>query len=148
MLIEYGTNEAFHDSLELAEYAVEFPQRLRTIRQMVPDAAVIVVGPPDANRLPNGCRTDRLTGNDFPCAPLSPSDEADYRARYRSQNTESRYCHWHTPPNLRAVREIQRAAAQRQGVYFWDWSQVMGGECGTFRWSMAEPPLAHGDRST
>ena len=58
---------------------------------------------------------------------------------------EGEACRWHPPPNLAMVREVQRAAAAREGLYFWDWSEVMGGECGIHAWSQLEPPMAWND---
>ena len=50
-----------------------------------------------------------------------------------------------------AGRAGRRAAAvvvwpRREGAYFYDWSQVMGGRCGMHKWAKADPALAFTDR--
>ena len=49
------------------------------------------------------------------------------------------------PRNLAPVREAQRREAERAGLYFWDWSEAMGGRCAMAEWSAASPPLAAAD---
>lgn len=127
IVVAYGTNEGFHDRLEPEAYEAAFASRLAALRQAAPRAAVLVVGPPDANRLQPGCAA-------APPGCVPPD------APGRDQ------CRWHTPPNLAMVRETQRRVAVSLGAEFWDWSKVMGGVCGTHRWATAEPPLAYPDR--
>ena len=123
VVLAYGTNEGFDDGLDAAAYARGFAARLAALRAAAPNAAILVVGPPDANRLPGGC--DRAGAT---CA-------VDGSAQ----------CRWAPPPNLAVVRTLQAEAAARQGAHFWDWSAVMGGACGTHRWTAADPPLAYDD---
>lgn len=49
------------------------------------------------------------------------------------------------PRNLAPVREAQRRVAERQNLFFWDWSEAMGGRCKMAEWSAASPPLAAAD---
>ena len=126
IVVAYGTNEGFHDSLDPAAYEAAFAERLASLRRLAPRSALLVVGPPDANRLAQGCGT-AVAG----CDPLGAA--------------EPDRCRWHVPPNLAMVREAQRRTADRLGARFWDWSAVMGGDCGTHRWATAEPPLAYAD---
>ncbi len=125
IVLAYGTNEGFDDTLEASAYANRFAARLVALRAAAPNAALLVVGPPDANRLPRGCDRDGAA-----CAPTG---------------ADAGQCRWTPPSNLAVVRDLQRQASARQGAYFWDWSTVMGGACGTHRWTTANPPLAHGD---
>ena len=53
---------------------------------------------------------------------------------------------WHAPPRLSDVRAALARVAQKTGARFWDWSTVMGGECGIHAWANATPPLAASDR--
>ncbi len=140
IVLAYGTNEGFNDDLTREEYTADFRTRLRALRQAAPNAAIVVAGPPDANRLPRGCN-----GESYSCGPVEAGEVASYEELYRSRNTDSRYCRWHPPPNLDVVRQVQRSVAAAEGAYFWDWSQVMGGTCGTHRWAVGEPSLAYGD---
>jgi hypothetical protein len=45
------------------------------------------------------------------------------------------------PPGIALVRDAERAVAQREGWYFWDWQAAMGGPCAADRWARATPPL-------
>ena len=126
VVLAYGTNEGFDDGLDTAAYARGFAARLAALRAAAPGAAILVVGPPDANRLPGGCRRDGAA-----CTPAASDGSAQ--------------CRWSPPPNLAVVRSLQAEAAARHGAHFWDWSAVMGGACGAHRWATADPPLAHGD---
>src|SRR5690606_16177218 len=110
-----------------------------------PNAAILVVGPPDGNRLPRGCRDDGVPDRTFPCAPLNAAETANYAERFGAADPPPQSCRWHPPPNLQTVRDVQRQAAAANGWFFWDWSRVMGGSCGIHRWAEASPPLAYPD---
>lgn len=146
VILAYGTNEAFHGDLDLGAYAARVDRQLDLVEQAVPDAAILVIGPPDANRLPRGCWGDSLReiALDFPCAPLTAPERADY-ARLFGDRASEPVCRWHPPPALAPVREILRQAAMAHGHLFWDWSTAMEGACGTHRWAAADPPLAFFD---
>jgi len=141
IVLAYGTNEAFHDDLTRGEYERDFAARLSFLEIAAPGAAILVVGPPDANRLPRGCTGNGREPLDFSCAPLTPAEAAGYGDLAGSEAL----CRWHPPPNLEVVREVQRRIASQRGHYFWDWSAVMGGACGTHDWAAAQPPLAFPD---
>jgi hypothetical protein len=79
----------------------------------------------------------------FACAPLSPSEIADYNALVAEHNPE--LARWYPPVNLGVVREAQRQAAAAEGVAFWDWSARMGGPCSAHHLSQADPRLVRGD---
>ncbi len=148
IILAYGTNEAFHPDVTRDGYAAEFTARLRFIEQAAPGASILVIGPPDADRLPDGCRGGGRGRparglNDFSCAPLSAAESANYYAFLSRPSAET--CRWHPPPALAMVREAQRSVTQARGHVFWDWSQVMGGACGTHNWAIANPPLAFED---
>lgn len=144
IVVAYGTNEGFHDPLTRERYAVDVERRLKQIRAAAPQASIVVMGPPDANRFPAGCPPARKQQALKLCKPLSGAEREDYAARFQARLAPDS-CRWHTPPNLAMVRQVQRSAAAAQGLYFWDWSQVMGGECGMHDWVMRDPPLAMDD---
>ncbi|MEO3433371.1 GDSL-type esterase/lipase family protein [Inquilinus sp. CAU 1745] len=126
VILVYGTNEGFNDGLDPAAYQRDFAARLDFLKRAAPGAAFLVVGPPDGNRLPEGCARE---GQPFSCTPEAAAGS----------------CAWSPPPMLDEVRAIQRQAALEQRAYYWDWSQVMGGVCGTHRWTRLDPPLTYGD---
>jgi lysophospholipase L1-like esterase len=122
LVVAFGTNEGFEDSLDLARYAARFRAAVAELARLARGAPVLVLGPPDGNRLPPGCAKD--------AAACGSRDNV---------------CAWAEPRNLAAVRDIQRRAARRHGWAFWDWSAAMGGRCGIDRWLGRDPPLAMPD---
>ena len=145
VVLAFGTNEAFHNDLTAAEYRADFAARLAYVERAAPGTAILVVGPPDANRLPQACRgSGEPDPADLSCRPLSDSEVSAYDRLFGARAAGDA-CRWHPPPNLETVRTIQREVALSQGHHFWDWSQVMGGACGTHGWVRAEPSLAFSD---
>ncbi|MGD9830150.1 MAG: GDSL-type esterase/lipase family protein [Hyphomicrobiaceae bacterium] len=142
LILAFGTNEGFGSLAGLAGYARMFEQRLARLRRAAPDMSVVVLGPPDANRLPSYCDAARAQADARRCQPLTPEEMRDYDALIAARNP--RLCHWHTPPGLALVRRAQRQAAQRQGALFIDWAELQGGLCGADAW--ARRGLAAKDR--
>jgi lysophospholipase L1-like esterase len=50
VIVAYGTNEAFDSDFKAALYAQNFAHVLASIRHAAPNAAILVVGPPDSQR--------------------------------------------------------------------------------------------------
>lgn len=48
VILEYGTNEAFNDTLDRDDYKRQLVKSIRTIRQQLPNAAILLMSPPDA----------------------------------------------------------------------------------------------------
>lgn len=48
-------------------------------------------------------------------------------------------------PNIRAIRDAQRKAAERSGALFWDAWESMGGPGSILRWYIHRPPLSSRD---
>lgn len=57
VILAYGTNEAFNDTLNLNDYRSLLQQRIRQIRREMPDAVILLVGPSDSmkDRSGNSC---------------------------------------------------------------------------------------------
>ena len=144
IILAYGTNEGFHDDLEQAAYAADFAAQLAYLERAAPDAAILVVGPPDANRLPRACDGERNDPAAFACAPLSAAEIGGYDDLFGT-GAAGDACRWHPPPNLEVVRQVQRDITRARGHAFWDWSTVMNGACGVHEWAAADPPLAFPD---
>lgn len=117
IVVAYGTNEGFKDGLELGAYEAAFGARLRALRAAAPEASVIVLGPMDGER----ARRRRV-----------PEGVACDRK-------------WAVPPNLGAVRAVERNAAAETGAWWFDWSGPMGGTCGMAKWVGRVPPLGMPD---
>ncbi|MFD2265087.1 GDSL-type esterase/lipase family protein [Lacibacterium aquatile] len=126
IVLAFGTNEGFGNRLVEADYEAAFEGRIKYLKSAAPNADIIVVGPPDANRVAS------LKG----CTP----------ARAKGWAANERGCAWVTPANVAVVRGMQKKVAERQGLRFWDWSLVMGGAGGAQRWTETNPPLMHTDR--
>lgn len=138
IILAYGTNEGYHDDLDLQAYAAKFRAYLSFLRQNAPKAAILIIGPPDANRLPDYCKEREGRG----CLPLSQYEENNYQRLTRQKSAQ--LCRWHAPPMLERVREIQRKITREEGFYFWDWAKLMG-KCGAHVWRQRSPALVHKD---
>ena len=123
VVLAFGTNEGFNDGLDLARYTERYRTVLHKIRESLPQARVIVVGPPDGNRLPGRCKGE---GAAAACKP--PGGDAGA-------------CAWSTPPMLDKVREAQRRIASEDGLTFWNWGEITPGACGAHTLVNATPHL-------
>jgi lysophospholipase L1-like esterase len=119
LIVAFGTNEGFDDTLDTARYAARFHTNIDSLRR-ASGAPVLILGPPDGNRVERGCTST-------PCQDGGDS------------------CAWHAPAKLAAVRDIQRRVAAKQGWAYWDWFGAMGGACSIDRMTTADPPLAMHD---
>jgi lysophospholipase L1-like esterase len=142
LVLGYGTEESFEDTLNIREYETKVTRMLGTLRQAAPGASLLVIGPPDVARLPNFASGTNRTASDV-CRALSPQERANYAQRVR--NGDLRLARWHPPIRLEDVRQALRRAAAANQAYFWDWSKMMGGTCGIHAWVHSEPPLAAND---
>ncbi|MBV8890336.1 MAG: hypothetical protein JO267_01820 [Alphaproteobacteria bacterium] len=132
LVIAFGTNEGFDESLDLGQYAANFQTAVEALHDKAPDASVLIIGPPDGNRMDRSC----TPGDGQPALPA-----AGCTASLSSETS----CAWHPPRNLAAVRQIQKRIAAARGWAFWDWSQAMGGTCSIDRLAGLDPPLAAAD---
>jgi len=144
IIVAFGTNDGFVNRLKPEEYEAEFRDKLQTIRSMAPNASIAVVTAPGADRLPSWCGRNRAQRERLRCRALDRRSAENY-AELIEKKSKS-LCHWHSPPALEQVRQIQRRVADRLGLHFWDWSQVTGKECGMDRWARMDPPLTIADR--
>jgi lysophospholipase L1-like esterase len=118
IVLAFGTNEGFDDSLNIGAYAAEYQEIIEKLKQLRPGVRIVIIGPPDGAR--HGLALRRRSS-------LTDSDD--------------RSCRFPTPPKLSAVREVQRALAASIGADFWDWSSIMPARCGAQAWAVASPPL-------
>jgi len=139
IVIGYGTNESFDDSLDVADYAAGAREVIKTLKDAAPTASIVVIGPPDVAYMPSFASRETVDA----CRPLSAEERADYADLIRDENP--RLGRWHPPVTLRPVRNALRRAAGHTGAYFWDWSAMMGGACSIHSWVHAKPALATSD---
>ena len=142
ILVAFGTNEGHQSRERLAGYDEAFARRLGVLRAAAPGASVVVVGPPDAERLPRYCMLPVDQADAAPCTVLSEAETLSYDDLLA--RSDRSLCRWHTPAALPWVRRTQSLAAQRLGIAFWDWSTVMPAVCGANVWW--REGLAHRDR--
>lgn len=139
VILGYGGAEAMDDKLDIAQYHERFTGLLRLFKRLIPDASIAVIGPPDINRVPDFAarlRTSASTG----CRALSAQERQDHDAMLTAG--DERLARWYSPPRLTDVRQALQRSAVAHGAYYWDWSKVMGGECGMHSWVHAKPELA------
>jgi len=133
IILAFGTNEGFGPADRLGDYQSIYESRLAQFRQSLPGASIVVVGPPDADRLPDYCNIRGASRETVGCRPLGSTEAADYSQLLRSRSRS--LCQWHPPAGLALVKAAQQQAARRNGAYFWDWASVQGGACGADRWA-------------
>lgn len=138
IILAYGTNEGFNDKLNLDAYQRYYRQFVRRLKDAAPLASFLIIGPPDGARLPRFA--DR---EDAGCKPLSNREIRSYSADMSAQSPH--LARWHAPPKLAAVRSALKRIAARINAGFWDWSKVMGRNCGIHKWAEASPKKAVSD---
>jgi hypothetical protein len=143
IVIGFGTIAGFNDDLDKTSYAVAALSLVKRIRSWSPEAALAIVGPPDAVRLPDYAGSAARESGDTACRALSLDEIGGYRQGIAA--ADPRLARWHPPVNLADVREVWRRVAGSEGAYFWDWHEVMGGDCSIHAWAYADPPLASHD---
>ncbi len=142
ILLEYGTREGFDDGLDIKQYEMHLRLVVDQIKEWAPQASILIVGPPDAARLPGFAGSAGAQA----CRALNLQEIAIYdRMMARA---DERLARWHAPPKLDAVRAALRRAAASSGAYYWDWAKYMGGPCSIHAWASSSPPLAEPDHIT
>ncbi len=138
LILAFGTNEAYNlyrqrdepdESLasmtrKIADYQEHFTEILERYRSAAPDAACLVMLPPDLAPIGR---------EDVPC------DEK------RVAGIRREVCVPRTVQSLPGIVAQQRVAARRAGCSVWSQSHAMGGEGSIAVWQQYTPPLAQGD---
>ena len=132
VVLQYGTNEADDPDLELDTLAKQYDEVIARVRQYAPRASILILGPPDMGRREAGRDCDKR-----PAAPPSPDGIPEIVPPE---------CQWLTPPVLAQIVDVQRQAARRNGVAFFDSFDAMGGADLMDGFFHAEPSLAYSDR--
>lgn len=143
VVLAFGTNEGFNDSLEGSAYLASYRKALKRIRRAAPAAKIVLVAPPNANRLPPGCKAHAAKA-----ICLGPSRDGDPPVTGTISGSESeraKNCVWRAPPKLEEVRAIQRRLATEQKLTYWNWADLMSPDCGAHEWAKADPQLMADD---
>ncbi len=141
IILSYGTVEGFDDTLNMPAYEQRLLQVIGRMKIAAPEASFLIIGPPDAARMPAFATSQG--GGVNACRGLTSLEAARYAKWMRKGDT--RLARWHAPPKLHGVRTALKRIAAHVNAYYWDWSKIMGGQCGIHAWVHAEPPLASGD---
>jgi lysophospholipase L1-like esterase len=131
VVLAFGTNEGFNDGLDLERYVQGYERVVQKIRAVLPGTSIVVVSPPNANRLPATCKGE---GQKAACRRAGAEPET-------SPKNGNGACVWQTPPQLDRVREAQRAIAERHRLAWWNWASMMADACGAHEWALMTPPL-------
>ena len=142
IVLEYGTREGFNDKLDMAQYETQFRLVIDQLKAWAPQASILIVGPPDAARLP----AFASSAGAQVCRALNAQEAAIYPRML--DGADERLGRWHSPPKLDAVRSVLRRAAAASGAYYWDWAKYMGGPCSIHAWATFAQPLAAPDHIT
>jgi lysophospholipase L1-like esterase len=132
VVLAFGTNEGFNDGLDLERYVQNYEKVVQKIRAALPGVSIVVVSPPNANRLPASCKAEAQK------AACRKNGEA-------VETPKNGNCAWQTPPQLDKVRAAQREIAERHRLVWWNWASMMPDACGAHEWAEQTPPLVARD---
>ncbi len=142
IVFEYGTREGFVDALDMKQYEARLKFAIEQIKSWAPQASILIIGPPDAARLPAFAGSAGAQA----CRSLNAQETAAYGQML--DRSDERLARWHAPPRLEAVRLAMKRQAAESGAFFWDWAKYMGGPCSIHAWTTLKPPLAAPDHVT
>ena len=131
VVLVFGTNEASKPNLDAARYERNYEKAIARIRAALPNAQMVLVGPPDGAERPPHCAGKGPA--DAACHPAPPSNGSLY--------TEPADCDWHTIAHLDLVRDIERKIADRHGFVYWNWATINPNQCAAHQLVNASPPL-------
>jgi lysophospholipase L1-like esterase len=156
VVLAFGTNEASRGSLDPERFRQAYEKALDKITSVLPDAKIVLIGPPDGAERASHCARPPLEAACHPIARAAdaaadqpPSNasaavvaplESVARAAKKEKDKDSA-CEWHTLPKLEAVRNVERTIAERRGLTYWNWASIMPQKCGSHAWANALPPL-------
>jgi lysophospholipase L1-like esterase len=132
VVLVFGTNEASKPNLDAARYEKSYEKAIGRITAALPNARIVLVGPPDGAERPWHCSGRGPA--DAACHPAPPSTPG-------ASTAEPADCEWHTIAHLDVVRDVEKRIAERHGFTYWNWASIMPGDCASQQWVAASPPL-------
>ncbi len=142
IVLAFGTNEGYAPASHLADYAVLLRERVVNLQRLAPNASIVLLMGPDANRIPTYCPGSVALRERARCVALTPAETAEYDARLARKDMD--LCRWHTPASYSIVRTAQEQAARSLGLFVWDWMAFQGGACSATAWHAKN--WVHNDR--
>jgi lysophospholipase L1-like esterase len=143
IVLEYGTNDGFSAKLDIAVFESVLREQVKRLHRLAPGVPVLVLGAPDGEKVRPDIPEDGKHNLNFACAPLSPSETANYGELVAARSPT--LARWYPPPGLQQVREAQKRAALSEGAAFWNWGERMGGPCSAHRLTKLDPRAMFGD---
>ncbi|MFN0248361.1 MAG: GDSL-type esterase/lipase family protein [Kofleriaceae bacterium] len=128
VVLQYGTNEADDQDLDLESIARYYDDTILRVRAAAPTASILILGPPDMAVREGGKACDRWKPK-----------------KGREDDPPPIECEWRTPGVLQEIIAVQHAAAARNKVAFFDSLSAMGGPDRMHGWVTAEPRAAFRD---
>jgi lysophospholipase L1-like esterase len=132
VVLVFGTNEASKPNLDAARYERNYEKAIARIQAALPNAKIVLVGPPDGAERPSHCLGKGPA--DAACHPAPPSDA-------NASASEPADCEWHTIAHLDLVRDVERKIAARHGFVYWNWATINPSQCAAHQLVAASPPL-------
>jgi lysophospholipase L1-like esterase len=121
VILAFGTNEAYQSTFDPDTYRSELVTVQQWLQTYAPDAAVLLVAPPDALERVGRCAASARKQ----CFPAHAPASA---------------CGVRSHPHLPLVRQTMQEFAKSRSWAYWDWSKVMGRPCGAWQWQQETPP--------
>lgn len=126
ILLQFGLTEAASPQFTAERYEHILRTVVRNLRQLAPQAALLLILPPD---------TAQRVGR---CGDAQRSLLCDAPAK--------KTCGWRVYPMLEKVREIQTKVALQEKIPFWNWARTMGTtSCRLQSWVKKDPALVKKD---
>jgi len=111
IVLAFGTNEGFRRDLDPVAYEQLVRAQIRRLKALAPGAAILLLGPGDANTVRPDIPEDGVHDLNFACAPLTEGETAHYAALIADHSPA--LARWYPPPTLGQAREAERRFGRR-----------------------------------
>lgn len=158
VILAYGTNEAFNNTLNIQRFQSDILRRIRTIKQVLPHSVILIIGTPESYQH----RQAGLASPTLATQPGSISSNSTQVTKRQNSFSEANYpttlagvaamkakqrkaeikaaptsiskeqtdsCDRQRPPQLSRIQQVLADIARQQQVLYWDWQAAMGGKC-------------------
>lgn len=141
VVLSFGTNESASTTFDLTDYKRKYERVVQVITAALPNAAGVIIAPPDFNRISSACPKPKRIEATCGEAPRGKTTATGSGTAAGPTSDKASRCVWQTPPLLAQVRDVQQTIAEHHGFKYWNWGSIMSAECGAHEWYMATPRL-------
>jgi lysophospholipase L1-like esterase len=120
VIVEYGTNEGNDRGFNQGKYKADLRASLQNLRRAYPEAACVLIGPPDRGVL---VKRKHGRGKNARRAKAAPANILKYAKIHR------------------LIGDIQHAVGEEYACSYWSWQDAMGGPGAAYRWLRHSPAL-------